>query len=142
MNHTFSAEANVKIHASREKVWQAITTPEIIKQWFFGVDTVTDWQEGSPMVHKGEWQGKPYEDKGNILKIEPPKLLVHSHWSALSGLPDSPENYQNVTWALAEHDGETELTITEVNIPSEEAKTLSDKSWKMVLNSLKELLEK
>jgi uncharacterized protein YndB with AHSA1/START domain len=101
-----------------------------------------DWKVGSSMVHKGVWQGKPYEDKGIILKIEQPKLLVHSHWSALSSLPDSPGNYQVVSWALSERNGKTELTITEVNLPSVEAKEVSDKSWKIVLNNLKELLEK
>ena len=59
----------VKINASPEKVWTALTTPKLIKQWFFGVNTVTDWKVGSPIVHTGEWQGKAYEDKGNILKI-------------------------------------------------------------------------
>lgn len=115
--------------------------PELIKQWFFGVDTETDWKAGSPIVHRGEYQGKPYEDKGNILQIEPPRLLVHSHWSPVSGLPDIPENYQRVSWELSERDGGTELTIREVNLPSEEAKATSVKSWRMVLENLKRLLE-
>jgi uncharacterized protein YndB with AHSA1/START domain len=86
------------------------------------------------------WQGKPYEDKGTILRIEPARLLVHNHWSALSGWPDSAENYQEVTWALSERDGDTELTITEVNLPSEEAKAVSEGAWKTVLHNLKQLL--
>ncbi len=142
MNKGLIATASISINTPAAKVWEALTTPELIKHWFFGVDTATDWKVGSPMVHKGVWQGKPYEDKGIILKIERPKLLVHSHWSALSGLPDSPGNYQVVSWALSERDGKTELTITEVNLPSVEAKEVSDKSWKIVLNNLKELLEK
>jgi uncharacterized protein YndB with AHSA1/START domain len=136
------ATSSVTINLAAEKVWEALTTPELIKQWFFGVDTETDWKVGSPLVHKGEWQGKPYEDKGEILGIEPPKLLVHSHWSGVSGLPDSPQNYQEVTWALSERDGVTELTITERNLPSEEAKAMSEQGWKTALNSLKEMLEK
>src|SRR5262249_31102031 len=108
----------------------------------FGVDTVTNWRVGSPIVHKGTWQGKPYEDKGTGLRFEPPKVLAHSHWSSLSGLPDSRENYQNVTCTLSERDGKTEVTINEVKLPNEEANAVSEKRWKMVLNSLKELLEK
>jgi uncharacterized protein YndB with AHSA1/START domain len=138
----FEAHNSVIIHAPIAKVWAALTTPDLIKQWLFGVDTETDWKPGSPLVHKGMWQGKPYEDKGTILKIEPPHLLAHNHWSALSGLPDRPEHYQQVTYALAERGGDTELTIHEVNIPGEEARALSEKSWKMALQSLKELLEK
>jgi len=123
-------------------VWNALTTPELIKRWFFGVDTETDWKVGSPLVHRGQYRGEPHEDKGEIVRFDPPKRLVHTHWSDLSGKPDSPEHYQEVTWALAGHDGETELAITERNIPSEEAKAVSDEGWRMVLKNLKELLER
>jgi uncharacterized protein YndB with AHSA1/START domain len=129
------------IEAPIEEVWRALTTPDLIKLWFFGVDTETDWKVGSPLVHRGEYQGKPYEDKGEIVRFDPPKRLVHTHWSDLSGKPDRPEHYQEVTWALTERDGATELAVTERNIPSEEAKAVSDESWRMVLKNLKELLE-
>ena len=129
------------IEAPIEEVWKALTTPDLIKLWFFGVDTETDWKVGSPLVHRGEYQGKPYEDKGEIVRFDPPKRLVHTHWSDVSGKPDRPEHYQEVTWALAERDGATELAITERNVPSEDAKTVSDESWRMVLKNLKELLE-
>ena len=142
MPTSLTTTSSTRINAPAAKVWEALTTPDLIKQWFFGVDTVTDWKVGNPIIHKGTWQGKPYEDKGTILKFEPPKVLAHSHWSSVSGLPDSRENYQNVTYTVSEKDGTTELTIMEVNLPSEEAKAISEKSWKTVLNSLKELLEK
>lgn len=112
-----STSASTTIEAPAQEVWEALTTPELIKQWFFGVDTETDWTPGSPIVHRGEWQGKPYEDKGEIVRFEPPELLVHTHWSDLSGKPDSPEHHQEVSWGLAERDGATELTITERNLP-------------------------
>ena len=103
--------ASVTIDAPIDEVWNALTTPELIKRWFFGVDTETDWLVGSPLVHRGEWQGKPYEDKGMILAFEPPTTLVHTHWSPASGEPDRPEHYQEVTWSLAEHDGRTVLAV-------------------------------
>jgi uncharacterized protein YndB with AHSA1/START domain len=81
-------------------------------------------------------------DKGEILKIEPPVLLVHTHWSEVSGMPDAPENYQEVTWELSARDGSTELTITERNLPSEEAKTVSEEGWRTALTGLKTLLER
>jgi uncharacterized protein YndB with AHSA1/START domain len=132
---------SVTIRAPIEEVWNALTTPELIKRWFFSVDTETDWQVGSPLVHRGEWQGKPYEDKGTILRFEPPALLVHSHWSPASRVPDRPEHYQEVSWSLADHDGATTLTVAETNLPSEEAKAISEESWKAALTSLKDLLE-
>ena len=136
-----ATQASVTIDAPIDEVWNALTTPELIERWFFGVDTETDWQVGSPLVHRGEWQGKPYEDKGTILAFEPPATLVHTHWSPASGVPDRPEHYQEVTWSLAERDGGTVLTVAETNLPSQEAKAVSEESWKAVLNNLKELLE-
>jgi uncharacterized protein YndB with AHSA1/START domain len=132
---------SITIEAPIDRVWAAVTTPELIKQWFFGVETETDWKVGSPLVHRGEYQGKPYEDKGEIVRFEPPTLLVHTHWSDQSGKPDRPENYQEVSWALSGDDGVTDLTITERNLPSEDAKKVSDQSWRMVLQNLKDLLE-
>jgi uncharacterized protein YndB with AHSA1/START domain len=137
----FRTEQSIVIAAPIERVWEAITTPEVIKQWFFGVDTETDWKKGSPIVHRGEYQGRPYEGRGEILEIEPSRLLVHSHWSPVSGLPDAPENHERVAWELAERGGRTELTIRESNLASEEARTTSDQSWRQVLQNLKALLE-
>jgi len=132
----------ITIRAPVDQVWRALTTPAVIKQWFFGVDTETDWQVGSALVHRGTYQGRPYEDKGEIIRFEPPRLLEHSHWSAMSGTPDEPDHYQRVTWMLSDREGTTELTISEENLPSEAAKKVSDQSWPMAMNSLKELLER
>ena len=115
MRSDLNASASVEIEAPVAEVWQALTTPSVIKQWFFGVDTRSDWTEGSD--------------------------IVHTHWSDLSGLPDRPEHYQEVMWALAERGGTTELTVSETNLPSEQAKTVSETSWTTVLGNLKELLE-
>ena len=129
------------IEAPIEDVWKALTTPDQIKRWFFGVDTETDWKVGSPLIHRGEYQGKPYEDKGEIIRFDPPNLLVHTHWSDLSGMPDDPEHYQEVSWALTEREGATDLTISERNLPSEETKAVSEKGWETVLESLRSMLE-
>jgi uncharacterized protein YndB with AHSA1/START domain len=136
-----ATKASVTIDAPIDEVWNALTTPDLIKRWFFGVDTETDWQVGSPVIHRGEWQGKPYEDKGTIIAFEAPTTLVHTHWSPASGVPDRPEHYQEVTWSLAERHGGTDLTVAETNLPSQEAKAVSEESWKAVLDNLKELLE-
>jgi uncharacterized protein YndB with AHSA1/START domain len=141
MSNDLSTEASVRVAAPAAKVWEALTTPSLIKRWFFGVDTETDWNEGSPIVHRGEYQGRPYEDKGTILRVEPARLLVHSHWSPASGLPDRPENYQQVTWTISERDGESVLKVAEANLPSEEAKAVSEQSWKASLAALKDLFE-
>src|SRR5213593_1894950 len=132
---------SVHVDAPIDDVWDAITTPEVIKRWFFGVDTTSDWTVGSPLVHIGEYQGKPYVDKGEILRIDPPRLLEHSHWSDVSGRPDRPDSYQVVTWELSERDGGTELRVSERNLPGREAAETSEAAWDAALGKLKEILE-
>ena len=123
------------IEAPVQEVWNATTDPDAIERWFFGVKTESDWKPGSPIVHRGEWQGKPYEDKGEIVRIEPLTLLVHTHWSDVSGRPDSPENYEEVTWSLTERNGSTDLTVSEQNLASEEAKEMSEQTWETALET-------
>jgi uncharacterized protein YndB with AHSA1/START domain len=141
MPDDLTTQASVTIAAPRERVWRALTEPEQIKRWFFGTETETDWREGSPIVHRGEYQGKPYEDKGTIVRFEPGRRLVHTHWAPTSGLADRPENYQQVTWTLSGDDGTTELTVSEANLPSGEAKATAEQAWAAALGALRDLLE-
>jgi uncharacterized protein YndB with AHSA1/START domain len=143
MPSDITTSASIEIEAPTTHVWEAITTPELIERWFFSVRTETDWREGGPIVHRGEIDGRPYEDRGTILRFEPGWLLVHTHWSSMSGLPDAPENYQEVEWALTGRENDTtELTVSETNVPSEEAKALSERAWESSLRALKDLLER
>jgi uncharacterized protein YndB with AHSA1/START domain len=56
------------------KVWDAFVNPKLIKRYMFGAEARSDWKEGSPIVWKGEYEGKSYEDRGVILKFQPPRL--------------------------------------------------------------------
>jgi uncharacterized protein YndB with AHSA1/START domain len=141
MNRKFTATATTTIDAPVSKVWQALVNPEIIKQYLFNTDVISDWNVGSPIIYRGEWEGKPFEDKGKILEIEPGKTLRSTHWSPLSGVPDAPENYHTVTYTLTEQGDSTEVTITQDNNASEEEKAHSEKNWRTVLEGMKKLLE-
>jgi uncharacterized protein YndB with AHSA1/START domain len=141
MTKTFTAKSTILISAPAAAVWDALTNPAIIKQYLFGTEVVTDWKVGHPILYRGSWEGTPYEDKGTILKLEPETTLLCSYWSSFSGLPDSPENYQNVAYELERVDGKTRLTISQDNIPSEEGKNQSEQNWSMVLEGMKKLLE-
>jgi len=116
-------------------------TPEAIKQYMFGANVISDWREGSPIVWKGEWQGKSYEDKGVILRIKPGRMIRYSHFSPLSGLPDKPENYHTVTIELSAEGNQTHVSLNQDNNPTEEARAHSEKNWRMMLSSLKKFLE-
>jgi uncharacterized protein YndB with AHSA1/START domain len=136
------ARTSLSIAAPAARVWDALVNPQLIQQYMFGTTVVSDWQQGSPITWKGEWKGKPYEDKGKILKVEPRRLLQYSHYSPLSGLPDTPENHHTVTIELSAEGAQTRVSLSQDNNPSEEAREQSEKNWKMMLEGLKKLLEK
>ncbi len=141
MNKKFTAKVTISINAPASKVWNALTKPELIKQYLFGTQVTTDWQMGSPITYEGVWEGKPYKDKGQVLQVEPGRLLVSTFWSALSGLPDVPESYQTVSYELSAEGGGTRLTLTQDNNNTQEDANHSEQNWKMVLGEMKKLLE-
>jgi uncharacterized protein YndB with AHSA1/START domain len=140
MDKRLTASATITIQVPAARVWEALTKPQIIKQYFFGVDVITDWKVGSPIVYRGEWEGKPFEDRGKIVRFEQEKFLVSTHWSPLSGMPDTPENYHTVSYKLEAGNSGTKVTITQDNNASEDEVEHSEQNWKMVLEGLKSLL--
>jgi uncharacterized protein YndB with AHSA1/START domain len=56
------ARTSLSIAAPAARVWDALVNPQLIKQYMFGTTAVSDWQQGSPIIWRGEWKGKPYED--------------------------------------------------------------------------------
>ena len=141
MDNKLIAKATTTINASASRVWEAIINPKLIKQYLFGAEVISDWKEGSPIIYKGTYEGKTYEDKGSVLKVEPEKLLLITHWSPLSGSPDTPENYHKVRYEVDAKNGSTQLTITQDNNSTEEEQEQNAKFWKMVLDGMKKLLE-
>lgn len=136
------AKSSISINVPISKVWEALTKPKTIKQYMFGTNVVSDWKVGSSIVWKGEWQGKPYEDKGKILKLEEERTLQYSHFSPLSGKADAPENYHTVTVELSSNGDKTTVSLSQDGNATEEAREHSERNWKMMLDGLKKLLEK
>ncbi len=141
MKSNIKGQVKTKINASLAEVWDALTNPEIIKQYFFGTDTKTDWKVGNPITFSGTWEGKAYKDKGTVLGFEKNKVIKYNYWSSMSGIEDKPENYVIITYELSGVDGNVDLTITQENIPDEKMKDHSDENWKMVVNGLKKVVE-
>lgn len=141
INNKFPAEATTVINTPASKVWDALTNPSLIKQYLFGTEVTSEWKVGSSITYRGEWEGKPYEDKGEILQIEPEKLLVSTFWSSLAGLPDIPENYKTLYYKLSTEIGGTRLTLIQDNNANQEEADHSAQNWNTVLDGLKKLLE-
>ncbi len=86
--------------------------------------------------------GKRFEDKGEIVKFEPKERLQFTHFSPLSGQPDTPENHHIVTFELAPRGDGTELVITQTNAANQEERNHSEANWARVLNSIKHTAER
>lgn len=141
MGNNLIAKSSITINVPVEKVWDALVNPLIIKQYMFGTEVISDWKENSPIVWKGIWKEKPYEDKGIILKLVPEKILQYTHFSPLSGTADVPENYHTMTYELSDVGEHTEVSLTQDNNSSEEELQHSQQMWDSMLAGLKKLLE-
>lgn len=141
MNTKLTAKKTVSIDAPVSKVWEALTTPELIKEYFYGTEAVSDWKVGSPIIFRGVWEGSSYEDKGTILESKPYKFFKYNYWSSLSGTEDIADNYADVTYELSPEGNSTILTVTQEGILSEEKKQHSEDGWGAVLNNMKDLVE-
>ncbi|MBV6729207.1 SRPBCC domain-containing protein [Nocardioides daeguensis] len=136
-----SARAEVKISAAPGQVWRALTEPDQIRAYLFGAQVDTSWEPGSPITWRGEYDGRPFEDKGEVLEVEPGRRLVMTHFSPLTGKPDRPENYHRVTWSVRDDGDRTEVSV-EQSLTEGEQEGPSRENWTTVLRQLKEHVER
>jgi uncharacterized protein YndB with AHSA1/START domain len=52
VNKGLIAKATIFINVPADKVWNALTNPEVIKQYMFGTTVVSDWKEGIQLFGK------------------------------------------------------------------------------------------
>lgn len=135
------ATAEIDVDASPDDVWEALTEPKLIEKYMFGTHVETDWRPGSQIVWKGEYEGKRYEDKGKIVAVERGRRLELTHFSALSGEEDRPENYHTLVYELGERAGGTHVSLSQDNNASAEAAEHSKRNWEQMLSGLKETVE-
>jgi uncharacterized protein YndB with AHSA1/START domain len=138
-------ENSATINAPPSEVWRALTDPDLMKQWMaepeMGVEVVTDWKVGSPIIVKGHHNGD-FENKGTVLHFEPNSILRHSHLSSISRLPDEAENYTIIEFRLARtEENSTSLNVRISNFPSESIFKHWEFYWRVTIEVVKRFIE-
>ena len=137
----YVATAAIEIAAPPARVWDALTDPDQIRRFMFETTVESDWKPGSPIVWKGVFEGREYEDRGEIIAVEAPRLLEMTHYSPLSGQEDRPENYHKLTYVLQWRGASTLIRLSQDNNASEAEAEHSRGMWESLLGGLKNVVE-
>ncbi len=129
----------IYIRTSPEKLWEAITRPELTRQYFYANDVESDWKVGSPVRHK-DANGKVNLD-GKVLAVVPQRRLVTT-FSAVHGVETAKDRPSRVTWEIEPRGEVCKLTLTHDDFDGITA-TYKEvgPGWNPVLSGLKTLLE-
>ncbi len=141
MPQGYTSESYTTIAGGPAAVWEALINPDLAKEYFWGAQIATTWEEGSQITFQGEFRGNRYLEKGTILEFTPETTLRYTHWSDLEGIPDVPENYRTWTFQLDVQGDSVRLSASEENIPTERQKLRSDEFWREVLTTIKRIVE-
>ncbi len=119
---------SIYINTTPEKLWEALTSSAFTKQYWAGLDMITDWKVGSPvrMVYPFK------ETSGTVLKYEPPKILSYTG----IGGPSTAVTFE----IMQVSPDEVRLNIHHESI-SENMKRPISEGWYAIMSSLKTLLE-
>ena len=127
------------IAATPEKVFDAITRPELARR-YWGHENVSDWTPGSKWEHVRANDERSVELVGKVVEHTPPTRLVIT-WANASQAAD-PDAYSRVTFDIEPYDDMVRLTVShdELQAGSGMANGIQ-KGWPVVLSSLKSFLE-
>lgn len=127
------------IRTTPDRLWQALTSAEFTRQYWFGMHQESEWKAGA------QWQlmfpdGR-VADTGEVVEIDPPRRLV-LRWRNEFRPELKAEGYSRCTMELEPKDEAVKLTITHV-IEHPESKFIDAVSggWPLILSNLKSLLE-
>src|SRR5688572_5308897 len=101
----------IRVKASKEKIWHALTQPAHVKKWQYGSDLITDWKPGSDIRFRTSWEDQVFEQWGKVLEVRPYDLIRYSLFAPRPDLEDVPENYFVMRYMLTDGDGYTEVQI-------------------------------
>jgi uncharacterized protein YndB with AHSA1/START domain len=127
------------VRTTPQKLWQALTTPEMMQQYWFGCRAECDWKIGSPW--KLYMADGKLADEGEILESDPPHRLVIK-WRNMHREDLTAEGYSRCTMEIEDAGASVKLTIMhEIDLePSAFIEGVSN-GWPKIISSLKSLLE-
>jgi uncharacterized protein YndB with AHSA1/START domain/DNA-binding transcriptional ArsR family regulator len=124
------------IEATPEKVWEALTSPDLTEQYWGHRNEADTWEAGGRWRHD-RLGGSGDDGGGEVLVSDPPRKLVLS-WGAIE--EDDP-HMSRVTFLVESHDGVCRLTVHHDDLMNEEMLKSISGGWPAVLANLKSLLE-
>ena len=127
----------IYIKTTPERLWEAITDPKMRAKYSFGVETHSDWTEGSS--YKGEVPGVFEIAEGENLEVDPPNRLVQS-FTALWSDEVKSEGTTRVTWDIEPVGDSCRLVVTHDQLREGANEELYG-GWPMILSGLKTWLE-
>ena len=127
------------IETTPEKLWEALTSSEFTRRYWFGSDIVSDWKVGSPfsLVMNGKTT-----DDGEILEADKPRRLSYSFHHLLND-EARKERPSKVTFVLEPQGKLVRLTLTHEGFPPNSVVLGGiSRGWPAILSGLKSLLER
>jgi len=128
----------IYIRTSPERLWQAITDPEMRSVYSFGNRIESDFTEGSSYTQTNPKANAPLGDGVNLV-VDPPRKLVQSMVARWSDEVES-EGTTRVTWEIEQVGDSCRLVVTHDEL-REGANEQLYGGWPMILSGLKTLLE-
>ena len=126
----------IYIRTTPERLWEAITDPEIRSRYNFGAGVTSDWNVGSRLDMAS---GQMVLGEGEVLEVDPPRRLVHT-MTALWSDEVKEEGPTRVTWEITQVQESRHLTVTHDEL-REGANEQLYGGWPMILSGLKTWLE-
>ena len=138
LEQTMEKVFEIYIRTTPERLWEAITNPEIRSKYHFGTRIESDWLPGSSfeMVHRN---ADGLLGEGENLEVDPPRRLVQS-MRALWGPEVIAEGTSRVTWEIEAVGDSCRLTVTHDQLRDGANDQLYG-GWPMILSGLKTWLE-
>jgi uncharacterized protein YndB with AHSA1/START domain len=128
----------IYIRTTPERLWEAITDPEIRAMYNFGAGVYSDWTPGSRMEMSSP-KATGLLGEGEILEVDPPRRLVHT-MRALWGDDVKAEGTSRVTWEIEPVMDSCRLTVVHDQLRDGANDQLYG-GWPMILSGLKTWLE-